>query len=265
MNPKTTTMLTNTIEIITPEKAETMLAHARNPRPLNQRHVEDFVRHMENGTFELTHQGIALCANGWLVDGQHRLAAIVKTGREVKMCVARGLSARAIVMTDRGNRRKNSVVLNCAPRISEVITLAAFVSTGLAKPMEHHLVAMKPVLEEDAQLLLEACPTSRRGLTTAPVRLGAVLNMAHHPDWVCAQYKALALLDFAQQCSAVKWFSARMISDRKITSFQTLVYAFRAFNHDNREVKSMTVKNPGCYLDEIGANLRTRAGLERNP
>jgi hypothetical protein len=46
-------------------------------RPVNQGHVERLAHEMKGGRWRLTHQGIAFGANGVLLDGQHRLWAIV--------------------------------------------------------------------------------------------------------------------------------------------------------------------------------------------
>lgn len=49
--------------------------------------VESYARDMAAGNWPLTHQGIAFDKQGQCVDGQHRLAAILKAGVAVKMLV----------------------------------------------------------------------------------------------------------------------------------------------------------------------------------
>lgn len=65
---------------ITPEIAALMLTHNQSNRPLSDHFVGRLAKKMEDGAWEVTHQGIGFSQEGQLLDGQHRLAALVKTG-----------------------------------------------------------------------------------------------------------------------------------------------------------------------------------------
>ena len=57
---------------------------------------------IKNGEFTLTHQGIAFDEDGNLIDGQHRLHAIIKAGIAVKMEVSSGWPRSNILAIDVG-------------------------------------------------------------------------------------------------------------------------------------------------------------------
>ncbi|GGQ53922.1 hypothetical protein GCM10010195_06630 [Kitasatospora griseola] len=57
------------------------------------------------GEWKLTHQGIAFDENGALVDGQHRLHAIIEANVSVKMLVVYGLSEDVFPVLDSGKSR----------------------------------------------------------------------------------------------------------------------------------------------------------------
>lgn len=84
-----------TIKEITPQWASQVLV-TRNPnnRPLSQSFVDRLARDICVGAFAVTHQGIAFDENGDLLDGQHRLAAIVKANKSVKMVVSTGIPVK---------------------------------------------------------------------------------------------------------------------------------------------------------------------------
>ena len=86
---------------ITPALAATMIEknHPRN-RPRIKSRVAFFAAQLLAGKFEKTHQGIAFDKKGLLVDGQHRLAAIIETGIAMTMLVTTGLDDRAIEAMD---------------------------------------------------------------------------------------------------------------------------------------------------------------------
>lgn len=255
-------MMTSKMETVTPEKAANWLSRSKNPRPLRNRHVQNFVRHLQNRTFELTHQGIALDENGFLVDGQHRLTAIVETGQEVDMFVARGIALKGVTVVDRGAKRDNSVVLRCSPAVSQVITFAAKIGTGMSAPMEYDLARFKRVLEGYTELLLESYAMKQRRLSSAPIKVGAVVNMVEGDgDWVCKQWKAFNTGDFPNQSRSVQWLYRRVMGDRSITPHGMLVYSFKAFNKANSSGQSMTVKNIDANVAEIRKVLRQMAGL----
>lgn len=75
---------------ITPEMAREMLAlNIENNRRINKERVAMYANAMRDGEWTLTHQGIAFNEDGKLVDGQHRLQAVVNSGATVKMMVTR--------------------------------------------------------------------------------------------------------------------------------------------------------------------------------
>lgn len=81
-----------TEEAITPAIAREYLGKNFNNRALRQRRVAMYAEQMRYGNWSLTHNGIAFDETGNLLDGQHRLAAVIKANTTVKMMVARGVA-----------------------------------------------------------------------------------------------------------------------------------------------------------------------------
>jgi hypothetical protein len=75
------------VQRITPERAEQWLAANTANRPVSKSTVRGFAEAMRRGDWLVTHQGIAFDTNGVLVDGQHRLAAIIEADLPVEMTV----------------------------------------------------------------------------------------------------------------------------------------------------------------------------------
>lgn len=104
--------ITTTQETVTPELAQEYLQRNTDVnRTLNMSNVRKYVRDMKNGRFKTTHQGIAFDENGNLLDGQHRLTAVVHAGVPVDMMVTRNLPADTFSCIDRGYNR---TFTNCA-------------------------------------------------------------------------------------------------------------------------------------------------------
>lgn len=83
-----------TVEHITPKLALAYLAkNLKRNRPVSAATVASYTAEMQHGHWLLTHQGIAFDDAGHLIDGQHRLHAIVKSGVTVDMAVTRDVLA----------------------------------------------------------------------------------------------------------------------------------------------------------------------------
>lgn len=89
------------VEIITPEVAAEWLAdNYRNNRSVNKMRVEAYAQDMVDGNWRMTGEAIKFSDIQVLIDGQHRLHAIVKADVPVEMVVMRGLPQESIVNMD---------------------------------------------------------------------------------------------------------------------------------------------------------------------
>ncbi|MEU9948433.1 hypothetical protein [Streptomyces sp. NPDC047939] len=90
---------------VSPETAAAWLTHNTSNRPLSKGTVQQLAGQIQRGEWQLTHQGIAFDEDGGLIDGQHRLAAIVKAGRPVPLTVTHGVPRAAFTVMDTGRKR----------------------------------------------------------------------------------------------------------------------------------------------------------------
>lgn len=102
------------IELITPQLAERYLTANVGNRPILRAVVARYAREMAAGNWLLTHQGIAFDSLGILVDGQHRLLAIVEAGRSVQMVVTRDIHVGSQIAMDDHAKRNASASLTIA-------------------------------------------------------------------------------------------------------------------------------------------------------
>lgn len=79
---------------ISPEMAKRWLANCRVNRSLDRAVVVAFARDMKNGEWQTTHQGIAFDDRNALIDGQHRLHAIILANVTICLMVTFDLPSR---------------------------------------------------------------------------------------------------------------------------------------------------------------------------
>lgn len=93
------------LEEITPEIAEAMLAHNTNNRKPRRARIDAYARDMEGGDWQENGDAICFDSDGNLIDGQHRLHARVASGTSGWMLIVRDLPAAAQDTKDDGAKR----------------------------------------------------------------------------------------------------------------------------------------------------------------
>ena len=116
------------VQTVTPKKAAEFLEANTSNRPLSSSVVKGFAEAMTRGDWMVTHQGIAFDVDGVLVDGQHRLAAILEADVPVEMTVFTEVNRGTFDVLDTGKRRNAADVLALDGERS-VTMLAAMVRT----------------------------------------------------------------------------------------------------------------------------------------
>ena len=105
------------IVYITPELAKKWLDEANVfNRAINQKVVDMYVRQIKSGLWRRTHQGVAFTAEGSLLDGQHRLMAIVTAGQTVPVLVFTDEAADNYEYIDCGRNRSNLDTMRMSAR-----------------------------------------------------------------------------------------------------------------------------------------------------
>jgi hypothetical protein len=115
------------IMTIGPDTAQSLLERNTNNRDLSPQHVKDYVRRMEQGDWHLSTDAIGIDTQGRLVNGQHRLHAIIKSGQTQPFIVVKGIDPDAFKWIDEIYKRNLKQSLKMAG-FSRYSRLAALVS-----------------------------------------------------------------------------------------------------------------------------------------
>ena len=91
---------------ITPEIAAAYLDVNAGNRPLTSSHVDNLSSAMSRGEWIFNGDSVRIANSGRLIDGQHRLNAIIKCGIPQKMMVVSGLDDKAFLTIDCGRLRQ---------------------------------------------------------------------------------------------------------------------------------------------------------------
>jgi hypothetical protein len=179
-------------QLITPEMAKDYLTRNTRNRKLRKSVVEQYARDMRHGRWLLTHQGIAFNCDGTLLDGQHRLEAIILSQTSVWMNVSRGVASESqIAMDDHAKRTAANaigLVKNIALSDKQIGVIRAVVELGSSmdrnkgRTTKQELGDLVKVFEKPLRFLDEWFPVSERGITSAPVQSAIALAWFYVSD-----------------------------------------------------------------------------------
>lgn len=91
---------------ITPDMAKIFLEQNSSNRNIRTRKVEEYKKSMDKGFWRITGDGISLDPDGKLLDGQHRLHAIIDHGKPVTMAIISNVTAGVQQYMDCGAPRR---------------------------------------------------------------------------------------------------------------------------------------------------------------
>lgn len=171
-------MKTELIKITPKLAAEWLSKTPEFQRKVRSETVDSYARDMLYGRWAVTHQAIAFDVSGRLIDGQHRLHAIVKAGVSITMLVTTGAPSDSYGHVDLGLKRSVIDALRSQgdPVIKEeyiaVARLIEFADDGkeAVKPRSpFELQALVAKHERAIDFVFQNLERRVRGVTIAPV------------------------------------------------------------------------------------------------
>lgn len=101
-----------TLKVITPKDAEKLLGRNTINRSVRPRRVDQYAKQIVNGQWQVTGEAIKVATDGTLLDGQHRLLAVIKSGIPTAFFVIDGLDPEVFKVLDSGLTRSGGDALS---------------------------------------------------------------------------------------------------------------------------------------------------------
>jgi hypothetical protein len=171
---------------LTPSAAKNLLERNIHNRKISEKVVQKYTAEIKAGEWRLTPGGIGFDDHGTLVDGQHRLQAIVRANQSVPMLITLGLPTAGQEKVDRHRRRtlfdalylagfatkrQEVEIATCLTRRLMRSDSGVIPSDSLVKQtLDCHLEHIRSVIS-----LMKGDNKSRRGLSQASFLAAAVL------------------------------------------------------------------------------------------
>jgi hypothetical protein len=186
------------VETMTPAKAEEILNQCNfGNRKLRLSVVEKYSLMMRRGDWHLSPEAIVISNTGKLLNGQHRLSAVVKSGVSVRFLTIRGPSDDVFSVLDRGAVRSTSDALKSDKKATEVARLIVSCAYGGASSYltDPEVARVLEKISDTHSILINHCNTTAPLLSSAVFRLAVVARMmqGHDIDYLLSLYRNLVL------------------------------------------------------------------------
>lgn len=249
---------------VTPSLAREWLMNKNTKnRPLRPSHVETLRESLVRGEQVTTHQGIAFDAEGVLIDGQHRLAAVSKMpeGFVWPLLVTWGLDRESVfpVVDYTQSKRSTSDVLQVGRGVGETASFLARMYSGRNAVTAVYVQPFVDFIQPEISDLLAYCSASVRTWSSAPVRAAAVLSMkAGDRDFVMLVYRSLVTRDFETMPRSAQVLFRSYLTGvvRASAALDIFARCLKVFDASNAELKQIKVMDVSLVVEQTRALLR---------
>lgn len=252
--------------LVTPDVARDLLSRNVENRKIRQGWVKELARRITANEWRLTHQGIAVDSDGNLLDGQHRLLAVIKANVPAFMIVAKGFDAESPIdfPVDDGIRRSSADILGISRAIAET---AAFIGRILFSqtPSAARVQSVLDVFQPTIQKLVAKCPTAKRGRSAAAVK-AAVCIRANQQDLerTLNCYRSFVLMEFDLLPPSLLNLT-RQIDDGLSGKehYQLFARAYVAFDESRFELQKLMVRDIANITAGAREDIKTLMTLQK--
>lgn len=139
---------------VTPALAQEWLDRNLHNRPIRKNKVDSYARDMKSGNWALNGEAVKFAVDGILLDGQHRLHAIVAAGVPVQILVVSGLANDTQTTMDSGVKRTTGDAFGLEGMKNAQILAATLKKIWMWQQGDHRFAANNyPTTAECAELL----------------------------------------------------------------------------------------------------------------
>ena len=237
------------IVTVTPDMARKMLEGNEGNRPKKKSVVARYAAIMLAGNWSLSPDGLIFGRDGRLLQGQHRLSAVIIADVPVDFVVWRDVDDTVFRVLDRGAIRSASDALGIDRKLAEVgVFVVRVVSSEKGRPLDEDVMIVAEALRDYHEFLLDGSNANRPIVSAAPFRAAACARMMSGYDrqYIKSVYDGLIHGDIASLPRVAQWVVGSIASgkfgqfkgsgDRQAEFFARAWEVFDPTKRDNERV-----------------------------
>lgn len=248
-----------------------------NPRPINRNRVKVYAEVMRKGGWKISAEPLQIAHSGRMLNGQHRLSAVVESGVTVTFAVARNVPEENASAIDRGLSRSRA---HAIARNKKVVELAVLVVNLCGNPWspsaqfatDEEVERVCDELEGAHELLLsEGTSKATAVFASTPYRLAAVIRiLLGDEEYALQTYRALIVGPYSDLSPTAEALHRRIT--RELSSGSGLVHglsaklrqtrlAWQAFSPKRQHLTKIYAERAGDH-DVIKADIIKALGFD---
>lgn len=209
------------VKMVSPAMARTYLETNVNNRTKRGWWVSGLANMIKRGEWIPTHQGVAFSKSGRLIDGQHRLEAIIESNISVEMLVVTDVREDAYKVLDNGVKRTMADLTGLSQKTAEVCRVLARLAYGgdTVNSADQILDIYNSGAGEVHDNLMEFCGKNLAVLSSASVRTTATCMIldGHNQKYIKDIYFNLCYQKFNELPDIAQAF-IRQVSEKKVNA-----------------------------------------------
>jgi hypothetical protein len=249
-------------KLVTPDYATFLLTTNKVNRKLQETHVKFLAKQILDGNFEQTGDTIKISDTGRLMDGQHRLNAIVVSNMSVPINFCEGLKDSVFDVLDTGKVRSSADILSIQGyknpiETASVVRYMLFLTTGFQA--KHYKVSNKDILQyvqehPEVSETIELLATENRKFRMIPLSaiaslyiIFSKLNVEECEKFFDKYYTGLDLTNDSPIYILRDMLIRDTVAKKKYTIEQKMEFMILAWNafRQNKSLKSLRKNSEG--------------------
>lgn len=257
--------------LLTPEKAAELLEHNTLNRPISDTHVRRLVHQIVEGKWQFNGDTIKIAKGGDMLDGQHRMWAVIEAKKSIETAIAYGVDKEAFSTIDtlRKPRSGADVIALAGETRYRAITASAL--GWLLRWQRGILEDFRAPQHRIENSDIEAAFATHPGIARAVERARSLRNLANQPIMAFLYYilanrnpdlaeRMMATLeDPAGVATTDPFFKLRVFfttdHHRKKEPLVIIALAIKAINaaHKGERINVLSWKNQGARVEDFPA------------
>lgn len=254
------TEITSGFETIGPKEAARILSrvHERQAGRDYKATIDQYAKQMVEGSWdEAVAQTISVSDRGELMDGWHRLHAVIKADRAVRFLVVRNVPSEAFAKFDAGRARslafRTGMTSETAAIATMLLKVCKYGERNRGATPEEAAVCLDFVLPELQIFRERTSQTRKRKLTTTATQLACLLRMkdskAQALD-ICAQFSMLQHGDLTQATKVVGHLYRRLLEENN-PPLIVFCLSYQAFDPSRAAITRLLIRDASAIIHEV--------------
>lgn len=255
------------IVLLTPERANELLEHNTHNRPINDQHVHRIAAQIKGGKWRYNGDTIKVSDDGAVLDGQHRLWAVIEAKEPIQTIIVYGIEREAFSTIDTLRRPRSGadvIALSGTTRHRNVIASAlAWLIRWQRNALEDYKAPQYRVENSDIEAAFVAHPgivraieraMATRGIANASI-IGFVYYILANRSPELAERMIETLREPGRTGVEDPFFRLRAYftadHHKRKEPLMTIALAFKAANaaHKNQKIRVLSWKNQGKLVE----------------